>query len=157
VHLLVWVPVKYTLFSCVQNPVYQQCSTWRFSLGLCCFCCWLNWWLFDVIFVNWRQIIYRSTQLKSFIDVVQPTSTFSQPAPSDCSTVSMKHNGPLDLLCWGSVGLKLTACWTAWADCQLRWLSSHVKNYFIHYSRGTSVLSAIEMLCMRLRYINLIL
>jgi len=35
-----------------------------------------------------------------------------------CSVVSTKHNRPSGRLCWGSVGLELTAC--QWADCQLQ-------------------------------------
>ena len=58
---------------------------------------------------------------------LQLTSTFSQPAPSDCSAVSTKHNRPSGLLCWGP---------SVWNSPpvelhELRRLSSRVENYFI--------------------------
>jgi len=69
-------------------------------------------------------------------------------------SVSTKHTQLSGLLCWGSIGLELL-------PVELRELTVSCRDFRrtlkLFYSHGTSVLSAIEMLCIRLRYINLIL
>ena len=147
------------LVACTRNTTAdcQHCSTTN-STGSMSLSEWSTSWLSWCAGV-WRiklQGTWSSAALRSL------TSTFSQPALSDCSVVLMKHRQPLGLLCSGSIGLELTACRTAWANCQLRRLSSHVDNYFVravlvYLMQSISIALAIEMLCMRLRYINLIL
>jgi len=71
--------------------------------------------------------------------------------------LSAKHNRPSGLLCGGSVGRNIHCL----SNCVSRLSAAvtFVAGWKLFCSRGVSLglLSAIEMLCIRLRYINLIL
>jgi len=84
-----------------------------------------------------------------YTPVADVASRHRRSANLDRSAVSTQHTRSAGLLCRGSDRLEYTACRTAWTG----WTLSFGAHWRRSCLRDTSAPSAIEMLCVKLRYI----
>ena len=107
----------------------QYCSTTN-STGSMSLSEWSTSWLSWCAGV-WRTKLQGTWWSAALWSPTSPADIDVQPSCTVWLFRGIDTDELLGLLCWGSAGLELTVSRTAWADCQLLWLSSHVKNYFI--------------------------